>query len=123
MSVPQGSRGRDLCGRAVHGDRLKPGGVSGYRQPVKFEARALVPEQSRLALVRDGQEEPLTIGEDASLSARGELDGSVEAPMVFIGYGQSIPEAKWDELAGLDLRGKIAVYVNTPAPADVPDNV
>jgi Zn-dependent M28 family amino/carboxypeptidase len=122
-----GSAGFEKAATYVEGQftaiGLKPGGISGYRQPVKFEARALVPEQSRLALVRDGQEEPLTIGEDASLSARGELDGSVEAPMVFIGYGQSIPEAKWDDLAGLDLRGKIAVYVNTPAPADVPDNV
>src|SRR6185436_9751404 len=50
---------------------LKPGGTSGYRQPVKFEARVLVAEQSRLALVRNGQEEPLTLGQDASLSARG----------------------------------------------------
>ena len=24
---------------------LKPGGLSGYRQPVKFESRVLVPEQ------------------------------------------------------------------------------
>ena len=102
---------------------LKPGGLSGYRQPVKFESRVLVPEQSTLVLARNGQEEPLTMGEDASLTARGELDGSVEAPMVFIGYGLSIPEAKWDELAGLDLRGKIAVYVNAPAPVDVSDNV
>jgi hypothetical protein len=102
---------------------LKPGGVGGYRQPVKFESRVLVPEQSKLALVRDGREEPLTLGEDASLTARGELNGDLEAPMVFIGYGLSIPEAHWDDLAGLDLRGKIVVYVNVPAPADVADNV
>src|SRR5262245_22657466 len=102
---------------------LKPGGQAGYRQPVKFESRQLVREQSTLELVRSGQEEPLTMGEDASLSARGELEGSIDAPMVFIGYGLSIPEAKWDELAGLDLRGKIAVYVNAPAPVAVSDNV
>src|SRR6478672_11338542 len=97
---------------------LKPGGVGSYRQPVKFESRVLVPEESKLALLRSGVEEPLTPREDAVLSARGELDGSVEAPMVFVGYGLSIPEAKWDELAGLDLHGKIAVYVNTTAPVD-----
>src|SRR6476660_4154443 len=102
---------------------LRPGGVSGYRQPVKFESRVLVPEQSKLALLSSGVEEPLTPREDAVLSARGELDGSIEAPMVFVGYGLSIPEAKWDELAGLDLHGKIAVYVNTIAPVDVSDNV
>jgi hypothetical protein len=43
--------------------------------------------------------------------------------MVFVGYGLSIPEAKWDDLAGLDLRGKVAVYVNSFPPVDVPDNV
>jgi hypothetical protein len=102
---------------------LKSGGSSGYRQPVTLESRVLVPEQSKLALVRNGAEEPLALRHDATLSARGELNGSVEASMVFVGYGLSIPEAKWDDLAGLDLRGKIAVYVNTPAPADVSDNV
>ena len=105
---------------------LKPGNASGYRQPVKLEARVLVPDQSSLALVRNGQEEPLTLGADASLTSRGELDaadGALDAPMVFVGYGLSIPEAKWDDLAGLDLRGKIAVYVNVPAPAAVDDNV
>src|SRR6185503_14466240 len=102
---------------------LKTGGVSGYRQAVTLESRVIVPEQSALALVREGQEEPLTLGEDASLGARGEPDRAVDAAMVFVGYGLSVPEAKWDDLDGLDLRGRIAVYVNAPAPVDVSDNV
>ena len=40
--------------------------------------------------------------------------------MVFVGYGLVIPEAHWDELAGLDLQGKIAVYVSAPGPAEAP---
>jgi hypothetical protein len=102
---------------------LRPGGSPGYRQPVALESRALVAERSKLALVRNGVEEVLTLREDATISARGALNGSIESPMVFVGYGLSIPEAGWDDLADLDLRGKVAVYVNTPAPADVPDNV
>jgi Peptidase family M28 len=102
---------------------LKPAGTNGFRQPVRLDSRRLVPDQSRLALVRDGQEEPLVIGQDASLSARGELDGSIEAPLVFVGYGLSIPEAGWDDFAGVDLRGKIAVYVNAFPPVRVSDNV
>src|SRR5688572_16459967 len=35
---------------------LKPAGTSGYLQPVKFETRLLVADQSRLALLRDGGE-------------------------------------------------------------------
>jgi len=102
---------------------LKPAGTSGFRQPVKLESRLLVPDESHLALVRDGKEEPLVLGQDASLSARGELNGSTEAPMVFIGYGMSIPDAGWDDFAGLDLHGKVAVYVNAFPPAKVSDNV
>jgi Zn-dependent M28 family amino/carboxypeptidase len=102
---------------------LKPGGVTGYRQPVSFEKRTLVPDQSALTLVRDGEELPLVFGKDATLSARGERDGTFEAALVFAGYGLSIPEANWDDLEGLDLRGKIAVVVTTPVPADVSDNV
>jgi hypothetical protein len=102
---------------------LKPAGTNGYRQVVKLESRSLVPDQSSLALVRDGQERPLAIGQDASLSARGELDGSVEVPMVFLGYGLSIPEANWDDLGGEDLHGKLAVYINAFPPVKVSGNV
>lgn len=37
------------------------------------------------------------------------------APLVFVGYGVSAPEAKWDDFEGLDLNGKVAVFlVNDP---------
>jgi hypothetical protein len=102
---------------------LKPAGTAGFRQTVELDSRLLVPDQSKLALVRDGKEVPLVIGEDASLSARAELDGSMDAPMAFVGYGVSIPEAGWDDLAGVDLRGKVAVYVTAFPPVKVSDNV
>jgi hypothetical protein len=102
---------------------LKPAGTSGFRQPVKFDSRKLAADQSQLVLVRDGKEESLVIGQDGSLNARGELNGSKDASMVFIGYGLSMPDAGWDDLKGVDLRGKIAVYVNAFAPVKVPDNV
>jgi hypothetical protein len=99
---------------------LKPAGTAGYLQPIKFESRQLVQEESSLTLIRDGKEEPLTLGADATLSARADLAPKLEAPMVFAGYGLVIPEAHWDELAGLDLKGKIAVYVSAPGPAEAP---
>ena len=90
---------------------------------MKFDSRKLAADQSQLVLVRDGKEESLVIGQDGSLNARGELNGSKEASMVFIGYGLSIPDAGWDDLKGVDVRGKIAVYVNAFAPVKVSDNV
>ena len=102
---------------------LRPAGTSGYRQRVPFVTRELIPAESSLALVRGGQEEPLAMGQDASLSSRADLAPSVEAPMVFVGYGMSVPEAHYDDLQGIDLHGKIAVYVNAAAPFDANGNV
>ncbi len=96
---------------------LTPAGDSGYLQQVKFETRQLIEDQSSLALVRDGTAEPLALGAEAGLSTRAELAASLAAPMVFVGYGMAIPEAHYDDLAGVDLHGKIAVYVNAPGPA------
>ncbi|HEY6362110.1 MAG TPA: M28 family metallopeptidase [Vicinamibacterales bacterium] len=37
------------------------------------------------------------------------------APLVFVGYGVSAPERKWDDFKGVDLRGKIGlVLINDP---------
>ena len=99
---------------------LKPAGTSGYLQPVKLESRQLIEDQSSLALVRDGQAEPLALGTEAGLSPRAELAPALEAPMMFVGYGMVIPEANYDDLAGLDLHGKIAVYVNATGPVEAP---
>jgi Zn-dependent M28 family amino/carboxypeptidase len=99
---------------------LKPAGTSGYLQPINFESRSL--SESSIELVRDGKAEPVPAGE-ASLSARAEGAPLVEAPMVFVGYGMSIPEAHYDDLAGLDLHGKIAVYVNAAGPVEANGNV
>jgi hypothetical protein len=96
---------------------LKPAGTDGYLQNVKFETRQLVDDQSSLAIIRDGVATQLERA-DATISARADLAPALEAPMVFVGYGLRIPEAKYDELAGLDLHGKIAVYVNAPGPVE-----
>jgi Zn-dependent M28 family amino/carboxypeptidase len=90
---------------------LQPAGRKGFYQPVKFESRQLVETQSRAALVRNGKTEPLTLGEDAIFSTRVDLAPAVEAPLVFVGYGLSIPESNFDDLAGLDLKGKVAVLI------------
>jgi Zn-dependent M28 family amino/carboxypeptidase len=38
-----------------------------------------------------------------------------DAPLVFIGYGVSAPERRWDDFKGYDLKGKIAVVlINDP---------
>ncbi|MFY0525756.1 M28 family metallopeptidase [Archangium gephyra] len=90
---------------------VKPGAGESYLQEVALVSRRLVEERSRLALVRGGKETRLTLGQDAVISSRTGVAGSVDAPLVFVGYGLSIPEAGHDDLAGVDLQGKIAVVM------------
>lgn len=101
---------------------LKPAGTSGYFQTVKFETRQLVEDESSLTLVRDDGEIVLD-RMDATLNSRADLAPTLQAGMVFVGYGLRVPDAKYDDLAGLDLRGKIAVYVNTTGALDAPGPV
>jgi hypothetical protein len=98
---------------------LQPAGSVRYVQPVSFRTRKIVESRSSVALVRDGKPEPLELGEDVTISMRVEPAGSLEAGLVFVGYGLSVPELGIDDLAGQDLRGKLAVFV-TGGPASVP---
>jgi len=99
---------------------LQPAGVNGFYQPVKFVQREIDEKNSSAALVRDGKAEPLVLGEDTFFSTRIDLaKEEITAPLVFVGYGLRIPEKSFDDLAGLDLHGKIVVYL-AGSPADVP---
>jgi hypothetical protein len=98
----------------------EPAGTAGFYQVVKFVARQIVEKDSRIALVRHGTEEPLELGDDAYFNTRVDLvSEEMETPLVFAGYGLKIPEKNYDDLAGLDLKGKIAVIL-TGFPADIP---
>jgi Zn-dependent M28 family amino/carboxypeptidase len=90
---------------------LEPAGTSGYFQPVAFKTRRIVEAQSSLTLVRDGKAESLALGEDADISMRADPVASIEAPLVFAGYGLNIPERGINDFAGLNVKGAIVVYI------------
>jgi Zn-dependent M28 family amino/carboxypeptidase len=99
---------------------IKPAGTDGFYQPVKFISRQIVEKDCSIALIRNGAVEPLTLGEDAYFNTRVDLvEEEINAPLVFAGYGLNIPEKNYDDLAGLDLKGKIAVIL-AGFPADIP---
>ena len=99
---------------------LEPAGVNGFYQPVRLNQFQVDESKSSLALVSKGKAESLSFADDAfpsSRSTRSSVD--LEAPMVFVGYGLRIPERNLNELAGLDLIGKVVVYL-AGSPADIP---
>ena len=110
-----GSAGERLAEEYVVG-RLKalgvaPAGSDGYYQPIKLRSREIIEPDTSLALVEGGRAEALTIGEHYVLNARVELAAELEAPLVFVGYGLRIPAMHYDDLAGIDLKGKVAVFL------------
>jgi Zn-dependent M28 family amino/carboxypeptidase len=50
-------------------------------------------------------------------STRVDLAPEVEAPLVFVGYGLNVPEKNYNDFAGLDVKGKIAV-IFSGSPSD-----
>ena len=110
-----GSAGYDRAAAYVveqaKADGLQPAGVNGFYQPVKFRSKQIDESQSSLALVRDGKVEPMVLGDDVMFSTRVDLAPSVDAPLVFVGYGLRVPEANYDDFAGLDVKGKVVVIL------------
>ncbi|RKH96613.1 M28 family metallopeptidase [Corallococcus sp. AB038B] len=101
---------------------VKPMLKTGFLQPMALQSRRLIESKSSVALVKDGKTLPLVQGEDVVLSSRQGDNGTVEAPLVFVGYGLSIPEMGHDDYAGLDLKGKVVVMLQG-GPGNIPGPV
>ncbi|WP_421847770.1 M28 family metallopeptidase [Novosphingobium sp.] len=100
---------------------LKPAGEQGgYLQNVAFTEQIIDHAASTAQLIdAQGKASPLSAGTDLLISAGGgPRPVAVDAPLVFIGYGLHLPAQGHDDLAGLDLKGKIAVVLSG-GPAEI----
>ena len=108
---PAHKRAADYVATEFQKAGLEPAGLAGYIQPIQFKTRRLLENQSSLALIRNGKTEPLMLGEDANISMRADPAPSLEAPLVFVGYGLNVPERSINDFAGVNLRGAIVVHI------------
>ncbi len=80
----------------------------------KFDTKGPV----NVSVAIDGKTEAWTQGEQIAIRAPQTGVDHVtvkDAPIVFVGYGVTAPERKWDDFKGVDLKGKVAlVLVNDP---------
>ncbi|MCA9120962.1 MAG: M20/M25/M40 family metallo-hydrolase [Planctomycetaceae bacterium] len=74
-------------------------------------------EQNHITFIAPGAEnaevaQPIALkqGEDFNTLAIGGT-GSVDAPVVFVGYGITAPDAEYDDYAGVDVEGKVALIL------------
>jgi len=99
---------------------LEPAGTDGFYQNIQFVQRQIDEKNSYAFLTKDDQANPVALGDDAYFSTRVEgSDQELNATLVFAGNGLQVPESHLDELAGLDLKQKVVVYV-AGSPASVP---
>jgi Zn-dependent M28 family amino/carboxypeptidase len=101
---------------------LQPGGdlkngTRGWTQDVPL-ARFSFEGPIDLTVTAGGQPQPLSQGRDIAVRAAATNVDRVQvkdAPLVFLGYGVTAPERRWDDYQGIDMHGKIAVVlVNDP---------
>ena len=96
---------------------LQPGGPNNaWTQPVPL-IHDVAGTPTKLAVTVGGATIPWTAGADISPQTTRAVDRvTIEnAPLVFVGYGVSAPERGRDDFMGVDLHGKIAVFlVNDP---------
>ncbi len=90
---------------------LKPLGDSSYLQPIRFRETQFLPQTSFTA-----GNQALKLGPDFFVTPPYSGDENVNANMVFVAYGVSLPFLKRNDFGTVDLRGKIAVIREGPPP-------
>lgn len=112
------SRGHAIGARYVAAQMrqvgLRPAGAGGtWYQPVPLiESRRLV-EAAQATITAGSRRLELRPRTDfVPLPSFHGASATVEAPLVFVGYGISAPESGYDDLAGVDLEGKVAVVLD-----------
>jgi hypothetical protein len=96
---------------------LTPAAGRSYLQPVPLRAVTVDSEASSVSVVVQNLARPLDLSlkTDVALNPRGTC-GAITTGLEFVGYGLHLPEQGYDDLAGTNLTGRIAVYF-TGAPS------
>ncbi len=101
---------------------LQPGAANGsYLQPVPLVGIQTVAAQTQLALLpKSGEAMQLRFADDYTVTNQQHTPQTdVDAPVVFVGHGIVAPEFGWNDYAGVDMHGKVAlIVVNEPPSTD-----
>ena len=103
---------------------LKPGGANGsYFQQVQLRRSRLVRDQSSVTVLNaNGKKTKLVWEQDYAMRGNAMYEQtSIQAPVVFVGYGVTAPQFNHDDYAGVDVKGKIAMVLYG-APSSLPSS-
>jgi hypothetical protein len=125
-----GTPGYDIAARYVatelEGMGLHPGVSGSWFQAVPLQKAVTDTAASSLVLTVNGKEQKLADAKDYVLSTwfsnpagKGETkaEADVSAPVVFVGFGVTAPDQKYDDYAGVDVHGKLVLMISgAPSP-------
>src|SRR3954468_12123603 len=106
---------------------LQPAGENNsFFQRVPLVAVHTIEDKTRFSFVlssgQAGAAEPIALTYGSQIVSKdetGQPTADIDAPIVFVGYGIHAPEYQWDDYAGVDIKGKVAmVIVNEPPSED-----
>jgi len=120
-----GTRGGELASEYIATQfalaGLKPAGDNGtYFQPVPLYAVHTEEDKTRFSFV-PASGTPVNLAYSSDIVAKDETGQSaadIDAPIIFVGYGIHAPEYNWDDYAGVDVKGKIALVIVNEPPSD-----
>lgn len=123
-----GKRGHEIAARYVAAQfeamGLKPAGQDGkYFQQVPLREITVEPDNCTVTITENRSASQLKWGDDFIMRGSSvSPDVSIEAPVVFVGYGVRTPDGKYDDYAGLDVKGKIVAGL-MGAPPSLPSEL
>ncbi len=100
---------------------VQPAGDDGtYFQRVPLFAVHTLEDKTKFSFVpASGQ--PIDLAYGSQIVSKDETarpTADIDAPIVFVGYGIHAPEYNWDDYAGVDLKGKVALVIVNEPPSD-----
>jgi len=121
-----GQRGGDIAAEyiatqfALYG--LKPAGDSGtYMQKVPMMGIATLPDSTYSLVPAKGAAIDLRNKEDiVAMDETGETSTTLDAPIVWMGYGVDAPEFNWNDYKDVYIKGKVLLMMVNEPPSDDP---
>lgn len=112
-----GTRGHEIAAKFMAAEfeamGVGPAGEGGtYFQSVPFRSARVDEAKTSLTLIRGEQTQNLVFRQDYVANGNpGEVESTVEAPVVYVGFGVTAPDLNYDDYKGIVARGKIVAMV------------
>jgi hypothetical protein len=111
-----GTRGHEIAARYVAAQfealGLQPAGPDGtYYQRVPLRQITVEPDKCAITFTENGSTTHLKWGDFTTRGSELSPEASVEAPVVFVGFGVRTPDGRYDDYSSVDVKGKIVAFL------------